>query len=215
MPSFDSPLGTKRFGGIGLKEYDVPDESGHSGHGMPDMDAIRDFQNRLQGDFEPDPYTDELAQAEKEIKAAREARKVGKERLSDGAKRRIEMLLGMSRLTRSCELDGNVYVFQTLRSKDMSDAYMVVTKFDGTVQFPYELRRQMVSRSLIQIAGVDIEQFLGSNTLESKLAFVDELPEALLHRLYNEFQLLVKESNEKYSIKTEEDAKEIVEDLKK
>lgn len=211
MPQFDSPLGTKRFGGIGMKEYDVSDESGNN---VPDANAIRDFQSRLDNDFGSE-HTHELSQAEMEIKAARAARMQGKERLNDGAKRRIEMLIGMTRLTRTCELDGNTYSFQTLRSKDIRETYMAAAEYDGTVQFPYEIRRQLVGRSLIQIAGIEAEQFIGSNTLASRLAFVDELPESLLSRLFDEYQLLVNESTEKYSIKTEVEAQEVIEDLKK
>lgn len=212
MGQFESPLGTKRFGGIGMKEYDVSDESGNS---IPDANAIRDFQARLENDFSSDQHTHELSLAEMEIKAAREARKQGKERLNDGAKRRIEMLIGMTRLIRTCELDGNTYSFQTLRAIDIRETYMAAAEFDGTVQFPYEIRRQLVGRSLTQVAGVSVDQFLGVNSLASRLSFVDELPESLLSRLFDEYQLLVTESTEKYSIKTEADAQEVVEDLKK
>lgn len=202
MPSYESPLGTKNFAGSSMREYDVPDETEKS---------IMDFQSRLHGDFQ-----EELSEKEvKEFRAARQAKLSGKERLNDGAKRRIEMLIGMSRLTRSCELDGNSYSLQSLKSKDMRDIYTAAAEFDGTIHFAYEIRRQSIARSLSQVAGVDINQFLGADTFESKLMFLDELPESLLQRLFVEYRALEKDSNEKYAIKTEEDAKEVVEDLKK
>jgi hypothetical protein len=210
MAEYDSPLGRKKVSGSGMREFNVPDESKYE---MPDMNAIQNFTSRMQQNSEEN--SEELSFAEQEIRAAREARRTGKERLNDGAKRRIEMLLGMTRLNRSCELDGNEYVLQTLKSKDLREVYTVASEFDGTINFPYEVRRQTIARSLIHVGGLDIEQFVGSTSLESKLSFIDELPEALLQRLFDEYQLLVKESDNKYSIKTEEDAKELVEDLKK
>tara|TARA_R110000868_G_scaffold46524_5_gene153622 strand:- start:2247 stop:2858 length:612 start_codon:yes stop_codon:yes gene_type:complete len=199
MPSYESPLGKKSFGSSSMKEYDVPDESNS------------DLQSRFQSDFQ-----EELSEQEqKELREARKAKLSGKERLNDGAKRRIEMLIGMSRVSRSCELDGNSYLFQSLKSKDMRDVYTASAEFDGTIHFAYEIRRQTIARSLSQVGGVDINQFLGSNTFESRLMFLDELPESLLQRLFIEYRELEKESNEKYAIKTEGDAKEVVEDLKK
>lgn len=222
MGSFDSPLGTKRFGGVGLKEFDVPDESEptpikHSGarYTAPNLDAIHEFQSRLDNDMGSEDQMHDISQKEKEIKEARALRKNGKERLNDGARRRIEMLVGMSRLNRSVDLDGNTYVLQTLRAKEMREVFVETAKFDRTVESPYEMRKQLVGRSLCSIAGYDIEQFLGADSVEARLAFVDEVPESLLDRLFNEYQLLVKESMDKYSIKDEVEAKEVLEDLKK
>lgn len=231
MPNYKSPLGSKQFSGQPMREFDVPDETeqdypdmhvsmrqrGPAMHGtqppmMPDMDAINAFQNRLGGGGES--YEDS-AQIEREIRAAKEARRTGRERVNEGAKRRIEMLVGMVRSTRQVELDGNLYILQTLRSKEMRESLMGAAAYDGSVQFPYELRRQLLGRSLIHVAGIDIEQFIGSNSLEAKLDLIDDLPEVLLLRLYAEYSILVKESTEKYAIKSEVDASEVMEDLKK
>jgi hypothetical protein len=97
----------------------------------------------------------------------------------------------------------------------MSDAIVAASAFDGTVQSPFEIRRQLLSRSLIQIGGVDIDQFLGASDLESKLSLIDELDDSLLNRLYEEYLNLSRECKKKYAITTTVEAKELVEDLKK
>jgi hypothetical protein len=229
MPNFKSPLGNKQFAGQPMREFDVPDESdadmtpvmrqrGPSPHGPQppvDVNAAIAFQQRMQAMQELEPSFEESAEIERQIRDAREARKSGKERLNDGAKRRIEMLVGMTRSNREVDLEGNMFVLQTLRSKEMREAIMAASEFDNTVQFPFEMRRQFLGRALIQVAGVDVAQFVGSNTLEAKLQLIDDLPESLLNRLYDEYTLLVKESSDKFAIKTEDDAKEVGEDLKK
>lgn len=229
MPNYKSPLGSKQFSGQPMREFDVPDETeqqypdmhvamrqrGPAMHGsqppmMPDMDAINAFQNRMgQESFE------DTAQIEREIREAKEARRTGRERVDAGAKRRIEMLVGMIRTTRQVELEGSLYVLQTLRGREMRESIMAAAHYDGSVQFPYELRKQLLGRSLIHVAGVDIEQFVGSNSLEAKLELIEDLPETLLLRLYAEYSILVNESTEKYAIKSELDAQEVAEDLKK
>lgn len=226
MPNFESPLGKKSIASQPLKELDIPDESGYTPppnekfiptvnrrYGQPlDENSLNEFQARMEAQMNPDTG---LSEAEREIRQARDAKRTGRERLSDGARRRIEMLVGMTRGTRTADIAGQTYVLQTLKSKEMREAIIVAATFDGTVQFPFEFRKQLLARALTQIAGVDINQFIGSVELEDRLVFLDEIDEALLDRLYAEYMEMVKEAKDKYSIKTDQDAKEVVEDLKK
>lgn len=228
MVEFNSPLGNKKFSAQVMKEYDVPDENNYPEqltappmrqrqNVPPDMDAIRDFQARMhqiQG-VDVDEERIEQERVAREIRAERIAKKSGKERLSDGARKRIEILIGMTRATRSFELDGNVYSLQTLKSREMREALFAASEFDGTVMYIFELRKQYLARSLTQVAGLEINQFIGSNTLEAKLEFIDDQDHAFLNRVYKEYVLLTTEADEKYAIKTAEDVKEVLEDLKK
>lgn len=226
MANFESSITSKKFSGPKMKEFDIPDESDFHASDDPqlhnairrrampsiDVNAMEEFQARINGS-QQDP-----ADLEREIAAAREAKeakRTGRERLSDGARRRIEMLVGMTRGSRSADLDGNVFILQTLKSKEMREAITAAAEFDGTVQSPFEIRRQLLARSLTQVADVDIEQFIGSVSLEAKLEFIDELGESLLNRLYDEYLIMVKETREKYAVKDIDAAKEIAEDLKK
>jgi hypothetical protein len=229
MPSFDSPIGKKKFAGTQMREFDVPDESGYSSgppteNGEPvvrrrqnptvNADQIRDFQARLQREDTP-MYEQDPVEIERQIRQSREDKKAGRERLTDGAKRRIEMLVGMTRSTRDVDIDGNIFTLTTIRSKEMREAIVGISNFDGTVQGPFEMRRQFLARSITYVAGVDIDQFLGSNDLDDKLTFIDELDESLLNRLYSEYLILVKDAKEKYALKSAEEVKEVLSDLKK
>ena len=229
MPRFESPLGSKQFSGQPMKEIDVPDESGYTppaqsqNHGhrhesqhnyVLDENSIREFNARMNP-VQQSAQTHEINEFEKQMQEAKRAKRLGLERLSDGAKKRIEMLLGMTKLTRSVQIDGNQYVLQTLTSKEIREAVTASAEFNNSVQFAFETKKQFLGRSLVQVAGVDIEQFLNSNELETRLLFVEEMDHSLAVRLYNEYIILAKESEAKYSLKTENDTKEIVDDLKK
>ncbi len=50
---------------------------------------------------------------------------------------------------------------------------------------------------------------------KSKLLLIDSLGESFVSRLFNEYNILSEEVNTKYAIKTEEQMKEVLEDLKK
>jgi hypothetical protein len=97
----------------------------------------------------------------------------------------------------------------------MRAAILSAAAYGGSVQEPFEIRRQLLAHSLTFVAGLDIVQFVGTNDFEAKLELIDSLDEALLNRLYDEYLVMVKEAREKYTIKDEADAKEIVEELKK
>ena len=229
MASFDSPIGKKKFGGPQMREVDVPDESGYSGgppmeQGEPvvrrrpipqvNADQIRDFQARMQREEMP-VYEQDPSEVERQIRQAREDKRAGRERLDAGAKRRIEMLLGMTRSYRHVEVGEVTFELQTLKSREMRESLMVAAEYDGTIQGPFELRRQLLARAIAKVSDVDFAQFIGADDIEVKLQFIDHMYEPLLSRVYDEYLLLAREAREKYSIKTEAEAKEVLEDLKK
>lgn len=216
MPTYDSSLGETKFTGKALKEIDVPDETGYTqtttkqyGEAI-DETAIRNFQSMMQ-----DSVGDDAAEVERQMKAAREAKLSGKVRLNEGPKRRIEMLIGMTRSHHTAEVEGQTYSFQTLKSKEMREVMSEASQFDGTIQYIFEIRRQLLARSLTKVVGTDIEQFVGSNQLQPRLDLVDDMDDALLNRLYDEYLKMVNSTKSRFLAKTDDDAKEIVEDLKK
>lgn len=227
MTGFRSPIGNKNFNNPPMKETVIPDESEFSpsigrrfGNTQPeppiriDPRELEAFNAHMNPAPEP-TFTREQLELEQQVREAREAKRLGRERLNEGARRRIEMLVKMTRGTRNFTVDNNEYALQTLRDVEMREAIIAASAFDGTVQTPFEVRKQLLARSLIHIAGMDAAQFFGSDQIEDKLAGLDLFDHHLLSRLYDEYLLMIKETREKYAIKNDADAKEVVEDLKK
>lgn len=229
MPNFESPISSKKFSAQPMRELEVPDESGYTPprgpggpqfqpsvqhrYGTPMTDQeIQEFQQRMNASFDPDANLNDM---EREFKEARQHKIQSQTHLNDGARRRIEMLIGMTRVTREVEIEGNIYALQTLKGKEMREAILAASEYDGTVQSPFEIRRQMLARSLSKIANIPVAQFLGSNDLQARFDFIDELDDVLLNRLMDEYSALTKEARAKYALTTEEQVKEVAEDLKK
>lgn len=243
MPSIKSDLTNKNFSGGALRQFDVPDEDDDQGpdivelnkrmadRGLPPVDeaTVRQMYAIQQGGSgggdgggrggnrpkHPPTETENLYETERVIKEARVAKLHGKSRLGEGARRRVEMLCGLTRSTRTADIDGTTFSLRTLKNKEMREALLIASQFDGTVESPFEIRKQLLARSLYEVAGTDITLFLGDSSLESIYEFLDEMDENLLTRLYSEYLLLADEATKKFSIKSEVDAKEVVEDLKK
>lgn len=223
MPSFESPITSRKFTAQPLRDLDIPDESGYTQqsqnrqpqqYGTPmNAQEFEAFRSRMNGS---DDGNDNLAEVEQEIAQARKQKAQGKVPLNEGARNRIEMLLGMTRQTREVKFDeNNVYVLRSMTGKEYRDAIKAASAFDGTVESPFEIRVQMVARSLFKVAGIPVDQFLGTSTLEARLGFVEELDDVLINRLFDEYSILKKECQEKYGLNTLEQVQEVAEDLKK
>ncbi len=245
MPSIKSDLTNKSFAGGGLRELEVSDDSEYdsdqdqgypdiaemnkrmAARGLPPVDeaTIRqmyamqqsesgnDGGNRRRPAPPPQPL-DELQEMERAVKASRAA-KQGKPRLSDGAKKRIEVLCEMTRTKRHVNIGEVVFSLRTLKTKEMREALLTASQFDGSIESPFEIRKQLLARSLYEVAGSDIALFLSDTSLEAIFDFLDNTDETVLTKLYSEYLFLIDEANGKFAIKNEQDAKELVEDLKK
>ena len=197
MPDIKSEITNRNFqSNQGLKQFEIEDASNPSYHDH-DSEGLR------------------IAQMEQKITEARRAKASGKERLTEQAKRRIEMLCNISRMTKDVTIDGNVYSLRTLRSKELQEVISASAKFDGSINITFESRKHFLARGLYKVAGTDISDFLNDDSIEARLEFFDCLEEVVVSKLYTEFQKLTSESEEKYGLKKDSDVKEVYEDLKK
>lgn len=236
MPGIKSDLTNKSLPSNRMREIDVPDESGYhkqefeanseidfdqmnalmASRNMPPVDpSIVSAYNVRQAAKRGQVSPEELDHLERQVAEARRAKVTGKERLSHSAKERIAMLCGMSRGTKEVDIDGNIFVLKTLKGVEQRHAIMAASEYDNTVQSPFEIRRQLLARSISEVAGTDIELFLNDSSIEAKLEFIEELDESTLIKLFYEYNVLVNETQSKYFVKTPADGKEVVEDLKK
>jgi len=224
MASFDSPIGKRKIQSGGMRELTVPDETApppqqrqrtfESSGPLFDEAELRDFQARMQPAPQQIPVR-EISEVEKQILDGKRLKREGRERLSEGARRRVEMLIDMSKMTRDVSLSGQLYRLQSLTSKELREVMVATAEFDGSVQMVFENRKQILARSLVIIHGTDFGQFLNSTDLRDRIDIIEELDHALLVRLFNEYVILAKEVQDKYTLKTEQEVVEVLEDLKK
>lgn len=242
MTTIKSDLSTKSFPNPAHsgRSYVIPDETpgaaplrsppganvpsstkGSLGEGeMISLSAINDFLRSNQGaplrhQQAASLEVEDISTYEKQVQEARAAKVSGKERLSPAAVQRIKLLCNMTRVQKEVIINGQKFVLQTLKGKEQREVWMAAAEYENTVEFPFELRKQSLARSLIQIADTDVEFFLSSNDLGARLDMIEELPEEVLNELYLAFNELVSETKKQFSIKSEADAAEVVEELKK
>jgi len=156
-----------------------------------------------------------VEEIEKSITDAKRAKATGKEKLGDTARKRIEILTGLGRLEREVEIEGVKFGLHSLKGRELREIFAAIAPWDGTVELSFELRKQTLARSLHRVFDTDLDLYLGSDSLEARLAIVEEMDEAILSRLHTEYQLLVDEINQKYAIKTAQDGANLADSLKK
>jgi len=158
---------------------------------------------------------EELDALERSVKEARKEKLSNMEKISDPAKRRIEILANIGRITKDVVLDGFTFSLRTLKSKETRDAALQSFKVDTNLELSFESRRHQLARSIFKIDGHEVAYILGDDSVETKLKFLDELEESVVLKLFDEFSTLKTEANSKFSINSETEAKEVAEDLKK
>ncbi len=236
MAGIKSELTNKEISGTPrMREFEVSDESGYTppqSYQATSEPTLEEINNLLRSrNFPPlDQKTasafnerqktqralsdDELINLEKQVNEARRNKISGKEKLSLPAKSRIEALLG-ARQTKDVSVDDQSYTLQTLKGKEQRQVILAATQFDATIEFPFELRKQVLGRALKSVNGIDLGLFLGNESLEAKLEFIEELDDIISNRLYDEYLGLVSETKQKYNIKNSAEVEEVSNDLKK
>lgn len=225
MVNIKSDLTSKEFQSTSkFKEFNVPDESGNTeldadavnalmaSRGLPPLDPEKVAEYNKQMKQFGSGQVNSPFQTNQRIK---EERQPMKERLGSAAKQRIEMLCGISRRTRDVKIDDTVFVLKTLKGKEQREAIKASSEFDNTVEAAYEVRKQLLARSISEVGGADMEMFLNNSSIEARLDFVEELDEMVLNKLYTEYLVLVREAQDRFFPKNEQEMKEVVEDIKK
>ena len=165
-------------------------------------------------------YVQEMSVAEKRRAYAADARTLAEEahrsraeeRMEPGAKRRTEILLGLGRGTKDVTIDNITFSLRTLKNIEWKEAIKAVAIAELAVEQAYEMRAQILSRSIFAIDGQPVEMVIGSN---NKVDFVQNLDEAVVSYLYDIYNNLVAENRAKFNLNTAEGVQEAVEEIKK
>jgi len=138
-----------------------------------------------------------------------------KNQLGEHAKKRTEILTNIGRLTKDVVIDQVSFGLRTLKDREAREATLSIFKCANDADAAYEMRRQTLARSLCHIDNQEVGLALGGDAFELRLELIDNMEETVVNKLYNAFNELRNEVRTKYGLTTEQQAKEVVEDLKK
>jgi len=170
-----------------------------------------------QGPPQPQQHDMTLAEAEEAAREARKQKLANMNKIGDEAKKRIELLADIGRLTRDVIIGGYTFSLRTLKAKESKEAALATFSTSITqLEASYEARKQQLARSIHKIDGEPLEVILGSKSLDDLMRFIeDNLEDVVVEKLWSEYISLKEESRTKYGINTSKEAEEVAEDLKK
>lgn len=128
-----------------------------------------------------------------------------------GAKQRILALLEIDRDTTEVKIGNKLFTLKTLKAKEVREIAQACIKLEFMTEVMFETRVQTLARSLSRIDGVDVEVYLGTAELPIKLDLLNEMSEITIAKLYEAYSVMMN----KTAIKTESEAREVVEQIKK
>ena len=206
MVEFESELGKNSFNsnkGQQRKVYSIPDESNEVEY---DEQEYKKPAQRVLTEEERKDY----------IAKRFSNKKKSEERLSAEARERIEFLTGIGRIKKDVEFEGVTFSIQSLKSRELREIAMISLSNKITnIERSFEVRKQVLARSIFQINNNLVEYVIGDDDFQAKLNFIDELDENTVTYLYSKYQEIVEESKVKFGIATKEQAQEVVEEIKK
>lgn len=158
---------------------------------------------------------DEIEKMRQENEMLKRQQKMRQEKMTDNSKVRLNTLLGIFIQKKEVSVCGINFEFRTISSKDMSEVVNSIHLHKYDLEVKREYRRQILSRVILKIDGVDINMIIDQKDTQAKLALIDNMEEYVVQALFIEYGKFSDEVDLKMGLKSPELVKELVEDLKK
>jgi hypothetical protein len=229
MPKIVSSIGSREFpAGPGMRKFTVEDPTMSDDDFDNPSGRLRRHQQQEAQPKGPalEDYTRE------EIMDARRRKMDEINRVSEPARQRTEILIGIGRATKNIEVvSGNesvTFSIRTLKGREIKQLMRYVGSLSSTGSNITTSEASIVARDIIlawsiyAIDGVNFDLFLNISNqanedeiLSDKLEFIENLDESLIGHIYSEYGILTKNNASRFSIKDEADAKEVSESIHK
>lgn len=204
MSEINSPLGRRNFANQS-KVLTVPDESEHA-HSGPLAGIPAEFLN-----------TNTQAEVDRNaLIAQRKAAQESAQKISPGAKERIEFLLGIGKVTKDVDVDGTTFTLKALSDVQNQDVLLkIVQGYKNDADALLYSRRLTLTYAITHIDGTSIGIQLGDDSFETKFTVLGQMDSDVIGYIYSHYEEMTVNKRKKYTIKNEKDAEQVVEELKK
>ena len=139
-------------------------------------------------------------------------------RVSPEARNRLEFLSGIGRMEESVTIENTKFTLQSMKSGEQEEVFESISGFNNAsaIKIQFEIRAQTLARVIYAIDDQLFSIVIGSNHMKDKVAATRLLDENVADHLYKWYQEnIVKKAQDKYAVKTEKDAEEVIEAIKK
>lgn len=225
MPKIVSSIGSKDIAGAGMRTFSVNDPTNSDEDFDNPQGRLRRFQAEQQNSSSIADYSQE------EIMEARRRKTEELNRISEPARQRAELLIGIGRGTKdvvfTSDTDSITLSLRTLKGREIKGLMRYAATLSQknnvtTAEASLSIRDIILSSSIYAIDGVSLDVFLNlSNKLDdeeklsAKVIFIEDLDDSIIDKLYSEYGQLTKDNAARFAVKNEADAKEVSESIRK
>lgn len=127
-------------------------------------------------------------------------------------------MTGLGRQTDEFAFDNVSFKIQTLKAGELKEISKSLDVGMKNLDLAFEVRAQTLARSLVAINGYPVGQVLGEDTIDARLALINELDENAIAFINRKYEAMVTNAKKKFGldvVASDEIAKEVAEDIKK
>jgi hypothetical protein len=137
--------------------------------------------------------------------------KAKKEVITESRKQKLELLLGLKKVKKSIVIDEYKIVLQNLSSSDMKCVFDKIADKTTMLDQMYYARQAYLAYSLYSFDGELISDLLGEDDgFEMRLSIIENMSDSVVNELYKFYETEID-----FQPKNNEEAKEVVSDIKK
>jgi hypothetical protein len=128
---------------------------------------------------------------------------------------RMEVLVGISRLTKEVDIDGTIFSIRSLKSREMREIMKYSEAQETKLDQLLSIKLGTLAYSIYEIDGNSFDYICKSGDLEDKIEVVDDFDNFLVKKLWNEYSEMVAIHNDSVKADLGSTSKEFSENLKK
>lgn len=217
MTEFKSPAFKRSVGAKPYREFSPVGAPEDTTNPLPPVNPSFLPQNAPPNNFSQFSTQQPTQLSQEEMELLRQAREQKNNPIiTPPAKKRIEYLADLGRMTKDVQIGEHIFQLRTLKSKEIKEVYTTVAHTaTNAIEEPFIYRRFSLAYALYKIDNSTLDLMLDIKTFPERLEFIDGLEENIASQLFTAYEKLRQESNNQFAVKTEQDAKEVADALKK
>jgi hypothetical protein len=196
---------------------------GVSAGSMHEGFTIPDETENYQRPIRRDTYQDELVNSKMEIDEAERHRlqnlkkqiKTEQEKVKPNSISRLEILSGIGRLTMEKEIGGVNFKLRSLKNRELKEVLHYLTGIESKIDEIFALKNATLAYSIYEIDGKEFWQYCINDSLEEKIAIIEELDDFVVDELWKFYSKTKEDYGKKFNEDLGKDPKEIHDTIKK
>jgi len=160
----------------------------------------------------PEP---DINDVEQQIEQARAQRHASKQRATKAAMQRLEVLVGIGRLTKDVVIDNITFSLRSLKSREIQNVMEKAVAAQTNIGEAIAIRNNTLGYAVYQIDGQPLSVYVQSKKIEDAVDLIGELEESVVLQLWDQYSDMLSAHNDNLPKDLGKTADEQIDNIKK